>query len=204
MIPASPPAGPTSEASSSTDPMPAASAGPAAAAAAAAARAESVDFGGDGDKEDESGSEEADLDAPQGRHFQKGGPPASLVVLHRGQTLVHMELNRDAADDELRAIFRLRDEHVKSNHKQPDAVLTLEEGAEIVRRYKEEWLKSPCQCQKWFEVQLMCRSREAGQPLVSGRCAYTYTYTCTDTYTYIYIYIHTYINTCTHPRFQIA
>ena len=92
-----------------------------------------------------------------------------------------MELNRDAADDELRAILRLRDEHVKSNHKQPDAVLTLVEGAEIVRRYKEEWLKRPRQCPKWFEVQLMCRSREAAQPLVSGRRAYTYTYTCTDT-----------------------
>ena len=66
--------------------MPAASAGP--AAAAAAARAERSDFGGDGDKEDESGSEEADLDAPQGRHFQKDAPPCFARGFAQGGKLL--------------------------------------------------------------------------------------------------------------------
>ena len=107
------------------------------------------------------GAGEVGLAAPQGRPFSAEGPRPSVLVLHRGERFVRARLDHHAADDELRAILRLREAFLRRNGRPAGSFLIVHQGEEILRAYKAEWLARPKQLEKKVQLEERCGSGDS-------------------------------------------
>lgn len=100
-------------------------------------------------------------DDPRGREFDVDGPPASYLAVEQGDYFVRCEIRKDTLDDELRHVYRIREDLLRERCLPHDALLPLEGAEEVLLRYKNLWQSRDKQKAKFEELLERCSSRQA-------------------------------------------